>query len=450
MASHVAALVAGTLLSVGLPAAGAQEPAEKPSASLTYRTDVGPDTAGRVIVLLADGPPPEDKSVLVDEEGQLVVSVEPLPDDDERCGRDPLRTTLGDDEWCLRLSGIGAGARTTGRLVGDGSVVELSVEARHDWRNPAWVALASLLLAVGLLFLTTRLLPKWLVRAQLFWLTLSDHGIDGFMKWASDVAGIRLSHADTLARLRWAKRHGKQRITAVRAGLREAAQNSQLEGAPLVDESNAEAAKATVDIGDVLTVTGTVETSAAEELFAALTTADAARAAFDSSAGALRARITDPTDRQQAEQLHNQGLSMHRDVLRLTNLATYQQGLSSTLAEIQRRVPSATDEERRLVGVAVTSDATAAGDQAVVQAAGLPAVVATIPFVAATATAAGVAVVLMAIAAATVLAAVYVPSHTFGTFADYVKLATTALGSSSVAGVLALLLLFKGPDDWYG
>jgi hypothetical protein len=120
------------------------------------------------------------------------------------------------------------------------------------------------------------------------------------------------------------------------------------------------------------------------------------------------------------------------------------------LAEIQRCVPSATDEERRLVGVAVTSDATAAGDQAVVQAAGLPAVVATIPFVAATATAAGVAVVLMAIAAATVLVAVYVPSHTFGTFADYVKLATTALGSSSVAGVLALLLLLKGPDDWYG
>ncbi len=60
-----------------------------------------------------------------------------------------------------------------------------------------------------------------------------------------------------------------------------------------------------------------------------------------------------------------------------------------------------------------------------------------------------VSLVLMAIATATVFYASYVPNYTFGTVDDYVKLALAAVGSASVAGILASALLLRGPADWF-
>lgn len=57
--------------------------------------------------------------------------------------------------------------------------------------------------------------------------------------------------------------------------------------------------------------------------------------------------------------------------------------------------------------------------------------------------------VLMVIAVGSVLAAQYVPSQTFGTWSDYFGLAVASFGSSSLAGVLALLVLLRGPQAWY-
>ena len=448
MKLRAAVLAAAVAFAVATPVAvGAAD--EKPTAALTYRTDVQPGRARRVIAILADGTAPTGASVLVDETGRRAVTAIPLPGSDGRCAIDPMQTGLGTTRWCFALIDVQAGAKATGRLVGDRTIVTLSVEARHDWRNAALVTLAALLAALGLVFVSTRVVPVWLIRAQLWSLTRHDHAIVGFRQWAIDVADVRLSRSDTLARLRWAKRHGTKRIVAARAGLQAAVAASHLDGSPLLAEASAEAARTDVRIDDLLAVTGAVETPHAGNLLGVLAAADASYADFCDSATLLIERIVEPDARAEAKGLRAAGLRMHRDVLRPGNLEHYQRALEASLQAIIALVPGETDHAARVIAVGVTGEDSAAGD-------GRPELrppherLAALPVVAATATAVVVAAMLMVVASAVVLTGSYLPNHTFGSFADYATLATTALGSSSVAGVLAMVLLLRGPGDWYG
>ena len=56
----------------------------------------------------------------------------------------------------------------------------------------------------------------------------------------------------------------------------------------------------------------------------------------------------------------------------------------------------------------------------------------------------------MVLAVIGVLAVQYFPNPTFGSVTNYVALAVTAFGSAQAAALLALLLLLRGPADWYG
>ena len=447
MKLQVAVLGAAVALAMAVPSA-ADAADEKPTAALTFRADIKPGRASRAIVVLADGDPPAGAVVLVDETGRRVVTATPLPAGDGRCGIDAMQTGLGTSRWCFALTDVQAGAKATGRLVGDRSIVTLSVEARHDWRNAALVTLAALVGALGLVVLSTKVVPGWLIRAQLWSLTRDDHGIDGFRRWATDVADVRLSRSDALARLRWAKRHGTKRIAAARAGLHADVAASDLGCSPLLAAARTEAARTEVSIGDLLGVTGAVETSRAEDLLGVLAAADALHADFAESAALLIERIKDPDDAATAKVVRDRGLEIHRGYLGPRNLDAYRRSLADLLDAIVALARTSPDHTGRVIAVGVTGGGPRRAD------AGPPAPpherLAALPVVAATATAVVVAAMLMVVASAVVLTGSYLPNHTFGSFADYATLATTALGSSSVAGVLTMVLLLRGPGDWYG
>jgi len=133
------------------------------------------------------------------------------------CTSAPIaRTGLGTSRWCLQIDGIAPGQQYQGVLRGSSTALTLTLTARHDWWFlPLLTALGGLLVALGLLWLTTHFLPDRLTGREPENAMADNDGIDGLGGWPAEAKG-RLAEADVLARLRWAKRYGKARAVQAR------------------------------------------------------------------------------------------------------------------------------------------------------------------------------------------------------------------------------------------
>ena len=434
VAAAAAALLAG-------PASAQNGP---PTAELTIRETVGTERESRVLVIAAAGHQPSVDTFLADKSGQNPVNVRPLEPDDPLCEDvedDEVRITgLGVARWCVLLEDVGAGHEVLGKLKGSESIVALTVTARHGWGLPAIVAFVSFLLAIVLVLVSTRWLPG-VATSALLWLALrSDGGITDLPKWAKQASKGRVSESGVLARVRWARRHGKQHVMAARAELdaKLAAQPRKIPDCPLRTDGEAEAARTDVKASELLTPAGTRATSPAERLLSLVERAEGAIEAFDEIAAALLERI--PADQKNAAKVLIQQTGQ-RPVAYLSEFT-----LDSIVEEFKEVLEQlrqwAADAPPRMANAAL--DAVPVGVRSVpaqLRAAAGGAARATFAIGAVTLTAG----VLMLVATVAVLATAYVPNHTFGTTTDYVVLAATMLGSSAAAGTLTVLLLLRGP-----
>lgn len=429
----------------------AQPDSSTATAALTIHAAVGWGSASRTVVVLTSGLPPTTGATLVDDSGEHAVEVQ--TDGISGCDRAPrLRTGLGTDQWCMRLTNIAPGQPFKGVLHGAATSLTLTVAAHHTvWPLPAGATLGALLVALGLLFLTTRFLPDQLTHWQLRTAKADDAGIAGLRTWANDANG-RLAEGDILARLRWAKRYGKGQVSRARAHLATVLDDpaTRLPPCPLRTEADAERNRQDITAADLLTPAGARATSKAEQLLQLVEQAGAARAEFDEIADALIAQLAGAEQREQAQALKEQKDDLAQDFLSPLTMDTYQSGLRDYIAQIQQYVTQARQAPAVHAMVALSAaPATRGGALGIGGAAPLAATVNVAVAVATVGATVIVAVILMIVAAGTVLAAQYLTNPTFGTWEDYLGLILTALGSSSVAGILALLLLFRGPRAWY-
>lgn len=204
-----------------------------------------------------------------------------------------------------------------------------------------------------------------------------------------------------------------------------------------------------VTADELLTPAGARATSTAERLLGLVEQASAARMAFDQVSAMLLAKVPD-ANRTAAEALVQQGQKLGDGFLSEFTMDTYLTELRDYLRQLHLLVPPKARQVQgealaalAIGGPAVGLEAPAGGARA----ASSPPVIVDAAVTASAVAAAAIA--LMVIAVGSVLAAQYLPNQTFGTWTDYFGLAVAAFGSSSVVGVLALLVLLRGPQAWY-
>ena len=151
-------------------------------------------------------------------------------------------------------------------------------------------------------------------------------------------ANGRLSDADILSRVRWAKQYGKAQVLGARRQLQVTldAATTHLPQCPLRTDATAEAAKAGVAASDVLTAGGTRATSPPELLLQLVEQASNARAAYDETSAAILARIAPmPPSDNPLTSLVVQGQSAATSFVSQFTMDTYISTLRRTLASLR-------------------------------------------------------------------------------------------------------------------
>ena len=427
----------------------AAEPMEPQKAALTIPATVHWGSANRDLVILTKGAPPSRRVLAVDSSGSHAVRIRMLKDG-PTCAAFPIvRTGLGTKRWCLQINGIAPGQLYQAVLHGASTDLTLTVVARHDWLLPSLTALAALVIAVLLLWLSTHVLPDRLTAHQLSNEKKDDDGIDGLNAWATAAEG-RLAQANVVARLRWAKRYGKAQALGARAQLKSIlADQTRLPECPLRQAAQDETDRGNnIRADELLTPAGERATSTAEHLLQLVEQASDALAAFDQVSEKLLAAIPE-NSRPTGEAIVRQAKDLAETLLSEFTMDDYLQGLRDYLRSLHSYIPdSAQPPPAGAVAALAIGTATPGAAFAGVSRAISVSVAAAETAVAVSAVML-VAVATMVIAVGAVLATQYLPKQTFGVWTDYLGLALAAFGSSSLVGLLALLLLLRGPQPWY-
>lgn len=440
----VGALLLGAITSNPAPASHEHPP---PSAEITYSlSDLGRTEATRVILLKAGGPQPTEPTTLVDASGTLVVTASPVVGE---CKEDKeLTTGLGTDEWCIKLENIATGQPIVGALGGGDSTVVLTIEAKHRLRWPLLAVGVFFLAAVVVVILTTFALPRFVYWAQLKWASRKrdNDTVKGVKDWVAKAQANRLSSAEIVSRLEWAREHGAEKVRTDRTNLAaELRAASKLHEAPLHEEAEAEKEKGKlVHIDQVLTASGDVATSDAASLLAAYRSAVKTYEQFDRTSKTLVEGIEDEDIKATAQLHRDDGLRRHANYLARATKTEWEKQLAELLSQIldlraadrgTRALIAPDDQSERSHDLLAVQTEVSRG-------------VAIFAVVGASAATLVLAAVLMAIATATVLAGTYMPNNTFGTKTDYIALAIATLGSAGAVGVVTLLLRLRLPNSW--
>lgn len=272
------------------------------------------------------------------------------------------------------------------------------------------------LLLVGLIsYGTTQWAPGWATTALLRVAKRDVNGIAGLDSWTEEAAAY-LTKDDLLARVRWAKRNGKAQVLAARrdlaARLAESAAQNRIGSCPLRDAAAAQAARADVRVGDLLSAGGT-RIQPAADLLALFARADDDLAAFNAISSALIKTMPDGEHKTNAEAAVKQGRALADDFLAAFTIDDYIQGLLKYLTQVQRQAAFAAEldnaeDAARYAGIAVggmLGTAPSARQTRIWME--FRDAVAFAPIV-------GLALVLILVAAGTVLAAQYLTNPVFG------------------------------------
>lgn len=439
-------VAAGFVLTGVAPAAGAASP----SVPLTVRATVGSGSETRRLVVITAGKPPTRAARLVDATGKHKASVKVLTAKGACHGAPVHYTSIGRRRWCLQLTGLRAGVTFQGELVGPSATLALTVTARNGLAGPIVTCVIALLLAMLLVWLGTHTLSSAITTLLLQQAIRNDDGVEGLAAWArTAVNDGRLSSADVLARVRWAKGPGKRQLIGTRKALQTLLAAADIPQCPLRMEAEAEAERQNVTRQDLLTEAGTRAQSTAEHLAAVVADANQAILGFDQGAAGLLAHIpaNDPSHGAAETLMHNTQAYPAGYLSELT-LNQVKGEFQDTLTQLHTYVPQA-QAAPQLAMLAIAGPGLA--QHMLGSYLGTPSGTTIAARAVTTAAALLITAGLTMLAAViTVIATQYLPNQTFGTLADYLTLAATSLGSSTAAGIVTVLALWRGPNAWYG
>ena len=362
--ARLALAVGAAVLAGAVPAAAA----DPPSATITLHGD----GAAQVVVVRTLGPAPARGATLVDAGGATTVGVQVLDPGDDRCRSTDARSTgLGDAAWCLSLSSLSAGHEVKGSLTGAQSVLALDVSSRASIAWPLVVTLLGLVVAAGLAFVATQVLPGLVTGWRERRLRAGQGPVAGLADWARDAAPY-LSRADVVSRASWAARYGPALVAAGRRDLGAAVRATTLPPCPLLAAAQDEIAHTGVAVADLLTAQGARTTSRAASLLATLRHAEEARDRFVELADYLISKQENPDARKASEALKQQGLA-RLGALSQTTLDWISDGFDTNLESIERQTYAHGPADQRaflaglggLPGVAVTGRRHQAGETVV-------------------------------------------------------------------------------------
>ena len=447
-----AALVAAALAPV--PArAQSSAAAKKPAAELTVHVTapVGwTGTSPLFIRVRALGSAPTGPVAIADAAGLNQATVTSAPG---RCAKASLRYSgYGSDEWCLEVEGLAPGSDSTGTIDGAAMTLKLTLGVRHNFVFlPLLFTLLAFAVGVAVAWYTTDVLPQVVKQG------LVDREVD------KNATGPVADRIDQLGE--WVT---KQRVT-------------------MSDKTLLPLVQALVGSGPG-DARGARERLKAAIATAGLPEANPIRKAAQAEADRKLNRMSDfysgstKSARHPADQMIltlNRASAANREVARaqatIDSLSAAQKtGLPAALAIAAKALQDAADDTGLAFAETLVVDLwskifdhvadlaadgqfaiadfepAAAPDEevvfaALVQPSPLPVVVfARVPRLleAGFLTIASI-LVLAAVATAAVASASYFPKATFGSFADYLTLVVSAFASTSVAAVLAVLLLWQ-------
>ena len=430
------------------------------SATLSIQFDQAPSASStRVLELMASGAPPSGAIEFVDSSGTHLATgyVTVLAPGASCQHAQVLHTGLGDTPWCLKVRELTTGVALTGTLVGPSSTVTLTLNSRDSLLWPVLATVFSLVLAIALLYVVSYGLPSWIPKLQLRRRVPRDADkIGGLEDWVAK-AQAHSSLAAVAAQERWMRRTGVAEVRDARQRLKSALEASQAipVNAPLRTTAQEEAdisSSTAVAASDMLDVDGKHAVSRAATLLGLIERAQKFIVEWQQQVEALKARPG--ADGEQYTRLLDEGQGTLEGLSEWTidDVESSLRGplvtASGTAYRATRRVAGiyemetitgrsarlfALDELRLPTQFAPVAAQVARSAQKLVSVADLAAAgVVTV----------GAVLALVLVAAATALAANYASNHTFGSFADYATLTTSTVGSTSVATILGVGLLW--------
>lgn len=463
----MAVVVAALAIAVG-QAAGQEEP-KLPSKEIKAQA-AGPRGWGKTgtfyVRLAARGAPPTKDARLTDDTGKnaaTAVFTEDLAGGP--CTNLKVRDTgLGRDRWCVRIVGLEPGSEPTGEASNGRMTLKLKASIRHNFLwLPLAVGLLSLGLAVGLTYGITEWVPsrwaRWSVDRA-----VARADIERLSEWVEE---RRKTTSDTTLRplLRELVSSGPTTAAQARHRLTTALATSPLpDGHPLRNAAIQEASRTNHTIGDFYGDDGEKkERHPADERLATLNRASGiytelshARAAIDAlehPAGGLNKLYADAVQRL-GEASDDAALETADAVVddlwdRIRDSIVDDEGLRDKL--LRRFGLGVRADEREREGVAeggVRADerereGVAEGAIVAPEYSTLPdlTIERRLPSVLAPMLVVGLP--LMAVAIGGLASTVYIPSKTFGVWADYLTLAIAGTASSTAAGIASVLLILR-------
>lgn len=439
------------------PAFAQTDEPEIPEVEMTIHVTapVGFDDGGKFYVgIAALGPPPSGSATLVDSGGRNAATVSSAPG---QCQGDQRLTGLGTDEWCLRISGLGAGSDVVGSVTTSQMTLKLTVGERHNffWL-PLLVTLGSFVLALVVAWWTTIELGRGVARNRVqaeVDQNSRDRVIEGLGEWVTDQR-VALQETDLLPIVLAIRRSGPRASAKARIRLGQALTSSPLPAThALRVAAKQEADRQDNRMEDFYSGATKREKHPADETIGLLNTAQLIWQRLR-RAEAIIGTLTPDGTAGLRELLRNAD-----DVLAQAKDAAGLSFAEKAESEVWRKLADmiVSGEHPRLDEALAAPERPEGGDLTVdsldrrvlplplpplLPRIGLPPA---LPLIEAGLLTAGTVLLLALIAAVSVASANWIPNATFGTWPNYLALALSAFASTAVAGILAVLVLWRTP-----
>jgi hypothetical protein len=431
------------------------EPSETPSAteadapasaSLSVTEDLAPwDSSTTHLLLLAAGPAPTS-GILVSASGEHRVRVAKAANADDCEGEPERSTSLGENEWCLELSGLSAGQQVAGALTGTSSKVTLTVATRSallPW--PLLAALIGMALAI-ILTMVVAPLGKVVAIAKLRKLVAENQPagnqdrIEGLPAWVDARLTAGGDPEKLTAQVQGLLNDPSGKVAAILAKLNQEAGDAQQGEAPLRTRARAVAADPTLRISDFVDADGKPVTHPAQTLTVMVAALNAATARLETVEKRIEQALKERC-RAGPQQLAEWARAAAATVDDDATLALLQSTVTSAEAALYQMLsrPECLEPGGAPAGGGPDRRDMVEEEPAAAAAAGAATANLRIPWLWTLATVAAMVVVALT----SVVVGTYLPKTYFGTAWDYVAMALAGFGSGSAATVAAVLALWR-------
>ncbi len=411
-----------------------------------------PQTSPLLIRLAALGKPPTQPVRLADAEGRNEAIVT-FPEN--RCSKEELRyTSLGTDEWCLEVQGLAPGSASGATIITEKITLKLEVGVRHNfWSLPLLVTVGSLVVGLVVTWLTTDYVPSFLTKklvdndVAVNQARPENQRITDLQEW---VMQRRQGTSDKtlLPLLKTLLAYGPTQAQQARQRLRQAVDQSPLPNPnPIRREAAHEADKTRHSITDFYSDGTRRERHPADEWILTLNRAQG----IQRQLGRARTTIAalPPDQRRGLPELFDDAERVFQEAGDATGLSFTEETLRDLWRKIHDHIADLPEGERAAFFKASAVHPIEAIQPVVTD---RPSQVSSLPILVperlahlleAGALTLATIVLLVSIAAGAVASASYLPKATFGTCPDYLALFFSGFGSTTAAGILLVLLVWK-------